>query len=71
MKGGEAGKCLTTISVLLLHSSVSSLCLFHQITATLYGLERLRGQDGIINWVGAGAAAGAVTSLITGRQAAG
>lgn len=50
-------------------SRVSPLCLFHPYTATLYGLERLRGQEGTMNWVGAGAAAGAVTSLITGKQA--
>lgn len=62
---------LTIICLLSCTSRVSSLCIFHQYTATLYGLERLRGQEGTMNWVGAGAAAGAVTSLITGRKAAG
>ena len=40
---------------------------YRHTTATLYGLETVRRKEDTVNWVGAGAAAGAVTSLITGE----
>ncbi len=36
----------------------------------LYALETVRGKEDTGNWVGAGAAAGGVTSLLTGEKRA-
>lgn len=38
------------------------------IAATLYGLETVREKEDTANWVGAGAVAGGITSLLSGTS---
>lgn len=51
--------------LLALHLGIGYGVFGATFSSTLYGLQQLRGEEGTMNWVGAGAAAGAVTSLIT------
>ncbi|EWM29748.1 hypothetical protein Naga_100022g42 [Nannochloropsis gaditana] len=54
-----------------LHLGIGYTIFGASFSSSLYGLEYVRQEEGILNWVGAGAVAGAVTSLITAgpRQA--